>query len=303
MLTGCNDVEIAKGCALPGICPKQPGGVMPSGFTNNTGWVDMNTCCDICEGAKRVNCLNPATCGQKTGNDDWDFLVFDQIWLPQLCAAFDQGHDPTLTHAPGTQCSTRTRRRSGLSIHGLWPNYVGGWPQCCNSVAMTPSMLPADLQLLAEEEWVDPAWRDGDDCSFCGMWAHEHMKHGTCLADDMASYFNATLMLNKRQRNVTEAVEAVLNQAAGQLLATAKIAAAFAPRTVEVVCDPKDPMANSTVGVFLELRSCWQRGPGFTRQQPHATLLEQVDCVVSRPTCPDLVMVSRPSFSRTVAFV
>jgi len=79
MLTGCGAaVEIAKGCARPGVCPKQPRGVMPSGFTNNTGWVDMNTCCEICEGAKRVNCLNPATCGQKTGDDDWDFLVFDQ---------------------------------------------------------------------------------------------------------------------------------------------------------------------------------------------------------------------------------
>jgi len=293
VLAGCAPQgEPVEGCVVSGVCPASPRGVAKSGFTSNTGWSDGSSCCDICEGVKPVNCFNPPTCGSKIGDDDWDYAVLDQIWLPQLCGAFDQGHDPTLTHAPGARCRADARTRGGLSIHGLWPNYVGGYPTCCRPQTVSPHMLPAPLQILAEQAWVDPTWRDGDGCAFCSMWAHEHMKHGTCMADDMAGYFNVTLSLVARVQERSQKVESLLEAAVDQPISTAAIEEVYLPFSVQVVCDPRDPLATETVGVFLELRTCWNRAPGFSRQRPDVGLLSQTPCAISLPpSCPGLIRV------------
>ncbi len=44
----------------------------------------------------------PNTCHNKTGDQDYDYLLLDLLWLPQFCAALSEGHDPTLSHTAGT---------------------------------------------------------------------------------------------------------------------------------------------------------------------------------------------------------
>eukprot|EP00930_Biecheleria_cincta_P076042 TRINITY_DN63248_c0_g1_i1.p1 TRINITY_DN63248_c0_g1~~TRINITY_DN63248_c0_g1_i1.p1 ORF type:complete len:334 (-),score=39.23 TRINITY_DN63248_c0_g1_i1:283-1284(-) len=296
-LAGCGSPAPAHHpeCAVAGACPSSSRGVAPSGFTNNTGWSPGGTgCCDICSaaGTRKVNCFDAATCGHKTGDDDWDFLVLDQIWLPQLCRALAHGHDPTLTHLPGAVCRADATRRSSLSIHGLWPNYVGGYPQCCRHISL-PQKLPLEVLTKAREEWVDPTHAAAtpgkdDECAFCSMWAHETMKHGTCFAMDMIGYFKAALGLLERLQEYTRAANELLANASQVAVKTNDLIHIFAPRRVQILCDDQDANNSKSAGVFLELRTCWNR----TANQQGDSDLVWIDCPgkpVGTP-CPELLI-------------
>mmetsp|Transcript_27689 Transcript_27689/g.56015 ORF Transcript_27689/g.56015 Transcript_27689/m.56015 type:complete len:324 (-) Transcript_27689:96-1067(-) len=266
-------------CHEPGECPAAGRGVARSGFTNNTGWrKDGGGCCDICEGAKRVNCFDKASCGAKTGKDDWDFLILDQIWLPQLCKALSEGHDPTLTHTQTARCVDGAFRRNGLSIHGLWPNYVGGYPQCCRHVDLPQDLHDAVVE-QAEREWVDPTTAAGDGCGVCKMWAHEMMKHGTCLTTSMDSYMRMSLDLLGRLKEQTAAANGLLSAASRDPVPTKQIQDLFAPYATQMLCDPHDPGGTSSVGVFLEMRTCWNRTASAAAKITGASDLMQVDCL------------------------
>lgn len=282
-------------CRNQGECPAGRG-TAPSGFTNNTGWAqDGSHCCDICavNGTQRVNCFDKATCGSKTGDNDWDFVVFDQIWLPQLCSALSQGHDPTLTHMQGTTCRNSAKRTSGLSIHGLWPNYIGGFPQCCRHVTL-PEQLPMDLLEQADQEWVDPTTQAGDACGFCSMWAHEMMKHGSCFAADMAGYSNVSLGLLRRLERQTSKVNSILSASASFPALTSELIGAFKPYAVQMLCDPRDNRSTESTGVFLELRTCWNKTENFSPAAATATELFQIDCPGKAigAECPEFVISS-----------
>lgn len=82
-----------------------------TGFTNFTGWYDGlgdDLCCNLCsetthrEGYFSVDADEGADIVFAPG--EFDYLIFDQIWLPQWCAALQEGHDPTLSHPVGTLC-------------------------------------------------------------------------------------------------------------------------------------------------------------------------------------------------------
>mmetsp|Transcript_87732 Transcript_87732/g.183395 ORF Transcript_87732/g.183395 Transcript_87732/m.183395 type:complete len:362 (-) Transcript_87732:98-1183(-) len=281
-------------CQKPGVCPEQGRSTQKSGFTDNTGWKDASSCCDICQDAKKVNCFDPAQCGKKTGDDDWDFLIFDQIWVPQLCASLAEGHDPTVTHPVSTLCSAKATNTAGMSIHGLWPSYYGGYPQCCRPPAsLSPNDLPASLQQQAWQQWADPTFDSGDGCAFCSMWAHEFLKHGTCLTDTMAGYFEATLFLHALLKPQVSELEALLAGAGTNEIDVSAITDIFAPYDMQVVCDPKDPSATESVGVVLEIRTCWKAKPGFSRSNPDPELLEQFSCAKSEPSCPAKVIAKQ----------
>ena len=91
------------------------------------GWdPSKKDCVDICSSPSSHN----GTIG------DYDYLVLEQLYLPQFCSDLLLGVDLTLSHQNvnpypfGIQC---VREHTGLSIHGLWPNYVHGFPSCCRS--------------------------------------------------------------------------------------------------------------------------------------------------------------------------
>ncbi|CAE8603216.1 unnamed protein product, partial [Polarella glacialis] len=245
-----------------------------------------------------------STCGNKTGMNDWDFLILDELWLPQLCRALEQGHDPTLTHAGGRRCHSSAARLDGLSIHGLWPNYVGGYPSCCRRDAL-PAQLPEALRSAAEKRWVDPTWPSGDSCSICSMWGHEHMKHGSCVSRGIEDYMNLTLELSARLRPQREELERLLEDAGPGQARTADLAAIYKPWAVQVICDPLDTDNQSAdVGHFLEIRTCWNRSAEVSPAEVlEASQLVQIDCGKAfrgmTAPCPEFVLSAAPPSTPT----
>ncbi len=253
-----------------------------TGFSNDTGWsnIDSGACCQMCfPGTKNVVCFNSSdvNCQSKTGAQDYDYLLFDQIWLPQLCTAWEMGHDPTVSHLAGSKCRTPYQSQGTLSIHGLWPNYYNGYPQCCGQNGSTPQALdPAAVRTWAiypelSQKWVDPLGSVGNQavdsgcCDTCYILNHEWEKHGGCYSSDPEVYFSAGLAINRLIADKTNTINAMR----GQVVSTASIKRLFS-KSVNVICDPKDPyQGGSNTGVFMELQSCWiKSGFGF----------EQVNC-------------------------
>eukprot|EP00933_Yihiella_yeosuensis_P075455 TRINITY_DN84866_c0_g1_i1.p1 TRINITY_DN84866_c0_g1~~TRINITY_DN84866_c0_g1_i1.p1 ORF type:complete len:369 (+),score=44.46 TRINITY_DN84866_c0_g1_i1:46-1152(+) len=290
-----------KTCNVAGICPSQTNAreTLPSGFTNVTGWANSTHCCDICRGASKVNCRNPEDCKGKTGFDDWDYLILDEIWLPQLCKAFSQGHDPTLTHPIGTKCQDHATRLDGLSIHGLWPNYIGGFPSCCHSNTL-PLALPKDLHHLAAQSWVDPAFGANDDCSACSMWSHEALKHGSCFAEDPLDYIRVTLDVFHRLQSQRARLDYLLKTSYPQKVRTVDIEEMYPDMKVQVICDLMDNTSATThVGHFLEIRTCWNRTSAFDAATPKASQLVPIDCGPAMSSdktgpCPTYIVAASP---------
>eukprot|EP00927_Polykrikos_kofoidii_P001871 TRINITY_DN10727_c0_g1_i1.p1 TRINITY_DN10727_c0_g1~~TRINITY_DN10727_c0_g1_i1.p1 ORF type:complete len:329 (-),score=34.08 TRINITY_DN10727_c0_g1_i1:125-1111(-) len=285
--------QISSTCSAMSGCPTIPEKTTsPSGMTNYTGFTtDGKACCDTCSAAdaRKINCFsNVASCAAKRGNNDWDFLVLDQIWLPQLCNALEQGHDPTVSHLYGSRCRSGAVRRTGISIHGLWPNYIGGFPSCCAHVEL-PQHLPPDVFALASLAWVDPTYDANDSCSACGMWAHEMMKHGSCFATDMTGYFRATLGLAHRLKDRLDAASKLLTAATERPIATVQFAEIFAPYTVQVICDKRDKRRTNRTGIFLEFRTCWNRTRNFAPERANSDDLLQIQCLglTAPSTCPE----------------
>jgi ribonuclease T2 len=259
-----------------------------TGFTNDTGWASSESldCCSIClPGTPTKVCFDPddADCAAHAGvAGDYDYVMLDQMWLPQYCNALAQGHDPTLSHLPGTKCSSGRSISSSLVIHGLWPNYYGGYPQCCAPVdgsAQVP-LVPEDVVLWSptwselQAVWYDPtsaphgsSGSDSNECNVCYILNHEWLKHGTCFqqstsaksgkngaagVEDPQGYFHAGIEIN----NALSAESSALARYANQNTDRANLESLY-PHAVNILCDPQDPKASSTQGVLLEIQTCW----------------------------------------------
>jgi ribonuclease T2 len=198
-------------------------------------------------------------CLKKTGNGDYDFLLLSQIWQPQLCESLKGGHDPTLTHLNGTLCSLDAPQ--DLRIHGLWPNYVNGYPQCCNSTtAPSYTLDPAVVAQWDIYESLQLNWAGVvplDTCAVCYTLSHEWLKHGGCYSPgDPKTYFSDSLTLMNHLSDAT----AIINSLKGTVVETSSLESLYS-RTVNVICDPYAPQddISQDTGRFLEIRTCWDR--------------------------------------------
>lgn len=255
-------------CYVPPSCLATEAYDKQTGFTNNTGYSVENTneCCQIClPGTPPTVCFdsNDEDCSKKTGAGDYDYLLFDQIWLPQFCFGLnaEKSHDPTLTHLYGSSCKSLSDSSSRLSIHGLWPNYYGGYPQCCNSTADMAPLVPDDVYAWTiwprlKSEWTDPT--ASADCSACYMLNHEWQKHGNCYSPgNPLKYFEDALGINSLIAKNTD----ILNSYHGQTVKTADIASLY-QKKVNVLCDNQDKITYDTIteqgtGMFVEIQTCW----------------------------------------------
>lgn len=216
-----------------------------------------------------------ADCENKNGYEDYDYVVLDFIYFPQWCNALAAGHDPTVSHLSGTRCTKETT--SGLpqlNIHGLWPNYINGYPQCCKALgADTVATLdPAKVETWDAYTYLQTMWYDpttdqtnsaGFNCAVCYLLNHEWEKHGSCFSPEKEeAYFASGVEIALALVNQTHHIQNMN----GTVVKTSEIAALY-NHTVNVICDPKtvyvpaegaDPQftANNT-GVFMELQTCW----------------------------------------------
>ena len=252
-----------------------------TGFTNYTGWNrhDQYECCNICPTVV-VTEPRSAIRSSRSGavNVNYDYLVFDQIWLPEWCYGLYLGHDSTLSHTIGSQCQEYIYQTQAprLVVHGLWPNREGTSVACCVSVESktvttlnpaAPMSWPFYENLTAN--WFDPttngsyfdrALSESVDCATCYLLNHEWQKHGSCfgsftlLDDNQYSYFESGLALVDQLAPQTSAINAMH----GTRVDRAAIEALYLPFNVHVMCDPQDSDPDDpTVGVFLEVQTCW----------------------------------------------
>ncbi|MGY6548590.1 MAG: ribonuclease T2 family protein [Roseinatronobacter sp.] len=101
---------------------------------------------------------------------DGDYLLLALSWTPSWCAVEGAARGAARC-APGAD--------AGWLVHGLWPQHEqGGWPEFCDTAHSGPSRAQTAAMV--------------DIMGSGGLAAHQWRKHGSCSAQDPASYFAAT---------------------------------------------------------------------------------------------------------------
>jgi ribonuclease I len=320
-------------CYLEPSCPDvflSPQYNQETGFTNFTGWNDMNSgngCCNICPipsiskgivipfdgevvsrevssiqgrsfieapSHRRNSSFSIPESTEPRSNlkadpvPNFDYLVFDQIWLPQWCNALLEGHDPTLSHLSSSSCYSAIYSSSSnqqLVIHGLWPNKEIGSAICCSSsdnervATLNPTVVQTwTIYSELTSSWFDPTtdmtyynstYNQEISCSTCYLLNHEWQKHGSCFAlpndlrtveENQFHYFESGLVLNTLLADPTSAI----NKMNGTIVSRIELENLYSPYVVNVMCDPQDSYNNEQkVGIFLEIQTCWDLNPSY----------------------------------------
>jgi ribonuclease T2 len=261
------------------------------------GWLasdPTNQCVDICSAPAKTCLTSDAACLAKTETPgDFDYLVLEQLFVPQFCRDLLNGVDSTISHQNvdvypnGTAC-VESVVKSELTIHGLWPNYDDGYVSCCNpnsTVTNQPynaaefALLESDLLATMGEKWVDATQPTTYD-SLCEIYDHEFQKHGLCYAadgDDLISdavtYFTATLNTAERISSTTEQINAWAAQSTPET--TLAAIEALYDHSVIVLCSAVD--GNNSLSA---IRTCYEKPTNITSEGPTT----QIDCAAATAT-------------------
>ncbi|KAF1779295.1 Ribonuclease T2, His active site 2 [Phytophthora cactorum] len=261
------------------------------------GWLasdPTNQCVDICSAPSKTCLTLDAACLAKTEiPGDFDYLVLEQLFVPQFCRDLLKGVDSTISHQNidvypnGTAC-VESVVKSELTIHGLWPNYNDGYVSCCNpssTVTNDPynaaDFAVAQSTLLATmgEKWVDATQATTYE-SLCEIYNHEFQKHGLCYAADGAdyisaavTYFTATLNTADRISSATEQINKWAAQSTPQTT-LAEIEALY-DHSVMVLCSGVD--GNNQLSA---IRTCYEKPTNITSEGPTT----QIDCAAATAT-------------------
>ena len=241
-----------------------------NGYTNASGWTCSysENCCEVClPNTSATVCFdNDGSCANATGDGDFDYVMLDEMWIPQFCRALMNGYDPTLSHVEGMRCAYGSNE---LSIHGLWPNYVDGYPQCCNATGNLKPLNPAAVESWKiysqlSNDWYDPT--SVGSCGTCYLLNHEWEKHGNCYSPgEPEKYFRAGLYAYGELRSQNLKISSLY----GTIVYTANITSLYS-KNVNVMCDPNDPNSkfylSLGIGILIEIQSCWN------------SQLNQIDC-------------------------
>ncbi len=101
----------------------------------------------------------------------FDFYVLSLSWSPSFCAAAAERRN---TGAPSLQCGARPY---SFVVHGLWPQYVKGFPEYCQvpSPRLNRGIVSSMLDLMPAPHLIFNEWD----------------KHGTCSGLAPRAYFDA----------------------------------------------------------------------------------------------------------------
>ncbi|KAI9980942.1 hypothetical protein PInf_010292 [Phytophthora infestans] len=262
------------------------------------GWTDgsmsSGKCVDICSAPSATCLTKDFTClAKEKVPGDFDYLVLEQLFVPQFCRDLLVGVDGTISHRNvnpypnGTACVPE-RAVSKLTIHGLWPNYNDGYVSCCNP-SDTVENDPYDAvkfsenqaTLLAEmgDKWIDASTESTYD-SLCDIYDHEFQKHGICYAAQGAdleaaavTYFKATLSTADRISTATEQINAWAALDTPQT--TLAAIEALYDHKVMIFCSAVDGENQLSV-----IRTCYEKPDDIGSQGPTT----QIDCANATAT-------------------
>lgn len=264
------------------------------------GWVPTSgktQCVNICVNSKATpGCFDPndTSCTSKTQSPgDFDYLLLEQLFVPQFCRDLLKGVDTTVSHQnvnpypAGVTCKSEVVRPE-LTIHGLWPNYNNGYPGCCNVSATIPnkpynaakfaSNHPTLLKQMAKK-WIDPTQSTSYD-TLCEIYNHEFQKHGLCFAaygNDYpraaVNYFEATLNIATKLDTATAKINSWAKLATPQTT-VAEIKALYS-KSVQVLCSAAE--GGNQLGA---IRSCFNK-PVIAVSTANFT---QKDCFEAKPS-------------------
>ncbi|KAF4323972.1 hypothetical protein BBO99_00002165 [Phytophthora kernoviae] len=242
-----------------------------------------------------ATCLtkDPTCLAKEKVPGDFDYLVLEQLFVPQFCRDLLVGVDSTISHQnvnpyPDGLACVADRVKSELTIHGLWPNYDDGYVSCCNP-SDTVENDPYDAEkfskdqstLLAEmgEKWID-ATQDSTYDTLCEIYDHEFQKHGLCYAAQGAdleaaavTYFTATLKTADRLSAASEQIKSWAALEAPQTT-LAEIQALYDHQVI-VLCSAVDGENQLSV-----IRTCYEKPSDIGSEGPTT----QIDCANATAT-------------------
>ncbi len=105
---------------------------------------------------------------------DFDFYVLSLSWSPDYCATTDSA-DPN-------QCSVG--KRLGFVLHGLWPQYVNGYPSDCATTRLADKVLAKFPNLFPSTSLAFHEWRKHGTCS--GLTPEEYLAKARDIKESVA---------------------------------------------------------------------------------------------------------------------
>jgi ribonuclease T2 len=121
-------------------------------------------------------CAEGAAAEERHESAGFDYYVLVLSWSPSYCATgeAEARDDP--------QCEGK---RPNFTLHGLWPQYVEGWPQDC----WTKRRPWVPEKIISEMRDIMPSK---------GLIIHEYRTHGTCAGLSPEQYFGVARDLYER---------------------------------------------------------------------------------------------------------
>lgn len=161
--------------------------------------------------------IDPAVAEGRGRPGDFDLWVLSLSWSPSWCETTGKARGDV-------QCA----RPYAFVVHGLWPQYVRGFPADCD--ARTPPPGREQVRGMLD---VMPS---------PGLVAHEWRKHGTCSGLSAEAYFKVIRRLSEKIR----IPEAYRDTVAPQMVSTGEVERAFIAANrgldaneIAVVCDSR----------------------------------------------------------------
>ena len=200
-------------------------------------------------------------CTYKTQNE-WTYMVLSQTWEGTFC------NDGCCLLPSGA-----TGLTSGVTIHGLWPNYEKGYPSCCKcsyTDAEVDNYMTSNAQMYRD---LNTYWPSLKKCKFV---SYEWRKHGTCAASvydgerGYADYFNTVITLHKRWN-----LYKILSDAGIKPSNTTRYPATKITKAIEAAVGKTVALTCSS-GKLAEIRICIGRPTSATKLNP-----SPIDCATS----------------------
>ncbi|MDC8756406.1 ribonuclease T2 family protein [Janthinobacterium fluminis] len=161
---------------------------------------------------------------------EFDYYAVALSWSPSFCAKRDD---------PG-QCAAG--RRLGFVLHGLWPQYVNGYPQNCTAAKLSPPVRAKYASIYPSP----------------GLIGHEWAKHGSCSGLEQAAYFDLSAKLKEQI-----VIPAAYRQPASPVRASnADFVQAFMAANPAMPANAVLPFCSDGGRFLSEMRACFDKSGG-----------------------------------------